>query len=155
MSDDANRPPAGHHTVELNGMRIHYLTAGSGEPVVLLHGFPETSYAWRNVIPLLSKNHAVIAPDLRGCGDTDRPEGSFNKRTAADDVHQLIQHLGVGPVNLVGHDVGTMAAYAYSATYPAEVRRLALTESALPGFGLEKLYHANTYPRKWHLGCCR
>jgi len=71
---------------------------------------------------------------------------------AAEDVHQLVQQLGLGPVNLVGHDVGTMVAYAYAAAYPAEIRRLVMMESALPGFGLEELYDANTYPRMWHLG---
>ncbi len=153
-AEKANGSAASHHTIEVNGIRMHYLAAGSGEPVVLLHGFPETSYAWRKVIPALAERHAVISPDLRGCGDTDRPDGSFDKRTAAEDVHQLVQQLGLGPVNLVGHDVGTMVAYAYAAAYPAEVRRLVLMESALPGFGLEELYDANTYPRMWHLGLC-
>lgn len=152
MTDKTTGSPVNHHTAELDGMRMHYVTAGSGEPVILLHGFPETYYAWRKVIPILSERYAVIAPDLRGCGDTDRPDGSFDKRTAAEDIHRLGQHLGLGPVNLVGHDVGTMVAYAYAAAYPTEIRRLVLTESALPGFGLEELYDANNYPRMWHLG---
>jgi len=132
-------------------MRMHYVRAGSGEPVVLMHGFPETCCAWRKIIPALSAHYTLLAPDLRGCGDTDRPEGSFDKRTAVEDVHQLVQRLGVEPVNLVGHDVGTMVAYAYAAAYPGEIRRLALMESALPGFGLEELYNADVYPRMWHL----
>ena len=144
--------PVSHHTVELNGIRVHYVTAGQGEPVVLVHGFPETWYAWRKVIPALASRHLVIAPDLRGCGDTDRPDGVSDKRTAAEDVRQLVRHLGVGPVNLIGHDVGTMVAYAYAAAYRADVRRLALLESALPGFGLEELYDADAYPRMYHLG---
>ena len=72
-----------HHRVEIDGMRQHYLLAGSGEPVVLLHGFPETSYAWRKIIPGLSEHYTVLAPDLRGCGDTDRPSGGYDKRTVA------------------------------------------------------------------------
>ena len=147
-----NDLPITHHTVGINGIRMHYVTAGSGEPVVLVHGFPETWYAWRKVIPALAARFMVIAPDLRGCGDTDRPDVAFDKRTAADDIHQLVQHLGVGPVNMVGHDVGTMVSYAYAATYRSEVRRLALLESALPGFGLEELYDADAYPRMYHLG---
>ena len=150
--DVARAVPVSHHTVELNGIRLHYVTAGQGEPVVLVHGFPETWYAWRKVIPALASRHLVIAPDLRGCGDTDRPDGVFDKRTAAEDVHQLVRHLGVGPVNLIGHDVGTMVSYAYAAAYRTEVRRLALLESALPGFGLEELYDAGAYPRMYHLG---
>ncbi len=141
-----------HHTADVDGLRMHFVTAGSGEPVVLLHGFPETWYAWRKVIPALAARHRVIAPDLRGCGDTDRPDGTFDQRTAADDVHRLVRRLGVGPVNLVGHDVGTMVAYAYAAAHRGDVRRLALMESALPGFGLEELYDANAYPRMYHLG---
>ncbi len=147
-----NDIPIAHHTAEINGIRMHYVTAGSGEPLVLVHGFPETWYAWRKVIPALAARHMVIAPDLRGCGDTDRPDTAFDKRTAAEDIHQLVRHLGVGPVNLVGHDVGTMVSYAYAAAYRSEVRRLALMESALPGFGLEELYDADAYPRMYHLG---
>lgn len=144
--------PVSHHTAELNGIRVHYVTAGTGEPVVLVHGFPQTWYAWRKIIPALAARYAMIAPDLRGCGDTDRPDVTFDKRTAAEDIHQLVRHLGVGPVNLVGHDVGTMVSYAYAATYRNQVRRLALMESALPGFGLEELYDADAYPRMYHLG---
>lgn len=86
------------------------------------------------------------------CGDTDRPDSPFDKRTAVEDIHALVQHLGVGPVNLIGHDVGTMVSYAYTATYRSEIRRLVPMESTLPGFGLEELYDAETYPRMYHLG---
>ena len=140
-----------HHRVEIDGMRQHYLLAGSGEPVVLLHGFPETSYAWRKIIPALSEHHTVVAPDLRGCGDTDRPSGGYDKRTVAADVHRLIKHLRLGAINLVSHDVGMMVGYAYACAYPSEVRRLVLMEAALPGLGLEALYDAVKYPRMYHL----
>ena len=132
-------------------MRQHYLLAGSGEPVVLLHGFPETSYAWRKIIPALSEHYTVVAPDLRGCGDTDRPSTGYDKRTVAEDVRRLVEYLKLGPINLVSHDVGMMVAYAYAATYPEEVRRLVLMEAALPGLGLEALYDAIKYPRMYHL----
>ena len=140
-----------HHRVEIDGMRQHYLLAGSGEPVVLLHGFPETSYAWRKIIPALSEHYTVLAPDLRGCGDTDRPSGGYDKRTVAADVHRLVGHLRLGPINLVSHDVGMMVGYAYACAYPTEVRRLVLMEAALPGLGLEALYDAIQYPRMYHL----
>ena len=140
-----------HHRVEIDGMRQHYLLAGSGEPVVLLHGFPETSYAWRKIIPALSEHYTVLAPDLRGCGDTDRPSGGYDKRTVAADVHRLIKHLRLGAINLVSHDVGMMVGYAYACAYPSEVRRLVLMEAALPGLGLEALYDAVKYPRMYHL----
>ncbi len=136
---------------EVNGIRIYYRIAGSGEPVVLLHGFPETSHAWRKVMPALAAHYTVLAPDLRGFGDSDRPETGYDKRTVAEDVYQLVQQLGLGPINLVSHDVGMMVGYAYASAYPAEVRRLVLMEAALPGLGLEKLYDADKYPRMYHL----
>lgn len=148
---EATEPLWRHHTVELNGLHQHYVTAGAGEPVLLLHGFPETWYAWRKIIPALAAHYFVVAPDLRGCGDTDRPSDGYDKQTVAADVHRLVEHLGLGPVNLVSHDVGMMVGYAYAATYPAQVRRLVLMEAALPGLGLEELYDADKYPRMYHL----
>ena len=136
---------------EVNGIRLHYRMAGSGEPVVLLHGFPETSNAWRKVMPALAEHYTVVAPDLRGCGESDRPDTGYDKRTVAEDVHQLVHQLGLGPINLVSHDVGMMVGYAYASAYPSEVKRLVLMEAALPGLGLEKLYDADKYPRMYHL----
>ena len=136
---------------EVNGIRIHYRMAGSGDPVVLLHGFPETSNAWRKVMPALAEQYTVLAPDLRGFGDSDRPEIGYDKRTVAEDIHQLVHKLGLGQINLVSHDVGMMVGYAYASAFPSEVKRLVLMEAALPGFGLEKLYDANKYPRMYHL----
>ena len=136
---------------EVNGIRMHYRVDGSGEPVVLLHGFPETSNAWRMVMPALAEHYTVIAPDLRGFGDSDRPDTGYDKRTVAEDVRQLVQQLALGSINLVGHDVGMMVGYAYASFYPSEVKRLVLMEAALPGLGLEKLYDADKYPRMYHL----
>lgn len=148
---EANVLHAGYHRAEVNGIRLYYRKAGSGDPVVLLHGFPETSYAWRKVIPALAERYTVIAPDLRGCGASDRPETGYDKRTVAEDVRQLVQQLGLGPVNLVSHDVGMMVGYAYACAFPDAVRRLVLMEAALPGLGLEALYDAAKYPRMYHL----
>ena len=136
---------------EVNSIRMYYRMAGSGEPVVLLHGFPETSNAWRKIIPALAEHYTVVAPDLRGCGDSDRPDTGYDKRTVAEDVHQLVHQLGLGSINLVSHDVGMMVGYAYASAYPSEVKRLVLMEAALPGLGLEKLYDADKYPRMYHL----
>ncbi len=145
-------PPAiNFGRAEVNGVRIYYRMAGSGEPVVLLHGFPETSNAWRKVMPALAEHYTVLAPDLRGFGASDRPDNGYDKRTVAEDVHQLVHQLGLGPINLVSHDVGMMVGYAYASAYPAEVKRLVLMEAALPGLGLEKLYDADKYPRMYHL----
>ena len=136
---------------DVNGIRMYYRMAGSGEPVVLLHGFPESSLAWRKVMPALAEHYTVVAPDLRGFGDSDRPDDGYDKCTVAEDVHQLTHHLGLGAINLVSHDVGMMVGYAYACAYPSEVKRLVLMEAALPGLGLEKLYDADKYPRMYHL----
>jgi len=136
---------------DVNGIRMYYVIAGSGEPLVLLHGFPETSYAWRKVIPALAQRYTVVAPDLRGFGASDRPSSGYDKRTVAEDVRQLVGQLGLGPINLVSHDVGMMVGYSYAAVFSESVRRLVLMEAALPGLGLEKLYDAATYPRMYHL----
>jgi pimeloyl-ACP methyl ester carboxylesterase len=136
---------------EVNGIRMYYRRAGFGDPVVLLHGFPETSNAWRKVMPELAKHYTVIAPDLRGFGTSDKPDMGYDKRTVAEDLHQLVQQLRLGPINLVSHDVGMMVGYAYAAAFPYEVKRLVLMEAALPGLGLEKLYDADKYPRMFHL----
>lgn len=119
--------------------------------MVLLHGFPETSFAWRKVMPALAERYTVIAPDLRGCGASDRPDRGYDKRTVASDVHELIRQLDLGPINLVSHDVGMMVGYAYACAYPDDVCRLVLMEAALPGLGLEELYDAAKYPRMYHL----
>ncbi len=142
---------AEYKRAEVNGIRIYYRRAGEGPPVVLLHGFPETSYAWRKVIPALAERYTVIAPDLRGCGASDHPDRGYDKRTLAADIHALVHQLGLGTINLVAHDVGMMVGYAYACAYPDEVSRLVLMEAALPGLGLEELYDAAKYPRMYHL----
>ncbi len=116
--------------------------AGSDEPVVLVHGWPRTWREWRRVIPGLVATYTVVAPDLRGFGDSDKPAGRYEKRTVAEDIYQLVRHPWLGLVNLVGHDVGTMAAYAYAAAHPADVRQLVLAEAGLPGLGLEEFFDA-------------
>ncbi len=105
---------------EVNGIRMYYRMAGSGEPVVLLHGFPETSNAWRKVMPALAEHYTVIVPDLRGSVASDRPDTGYDKRTVAEDIHQLVHLLGLGPINLVSHDAGMMVGYAYASAYGSE-----------------------------------
>ena len=112
--------------VDVNGIKMYYLVAGKGDPVVLLHGFAETSHMWRPLIAELAKNHEVIAPDLRGFGSTSAPESGYTKKEMAQDVHALVKSLGYSQIRLVGHDIGLMAAYAYAAQYPGEVERLVL-----------------------------
>jgi pimeloyl-ACP methyl ester carboxylesterase len=115
-----------------NGIRMHYVSGGKGQPLVLLHGFPETWYAWHKVLPDLARHYRVIAPDMRGAGQTDAPPTGYDKATMARDIHGLVSQLGLGPINLVGHDIGLMVAYAYAALYPGDVKHLALLEAPIP-----------------------
>ena len=123
-----------HHTTSVNGIQLHYVIGGQGEPVVLLHGWPETWYAWHKVMPALAKNYTVIAPDLRGLGDSSKPPTGYDGKTVAEDIHQLVTQLGFKSIFLVGHDIGVFVAYPYAAAHPTEVKGLAVWEAPVPGF---------------------
>jgi pimeloyl-ACP methyl ester carboxylesterase len=140
------------HSANVNGTRLHYLGAGGGEPIVLLHGYAETSYMWRPLIPKLAATHTVIAPDLRGAGQSATPPGGYTKAEMAKDIHALAQKLGFEKIRLVGHDIGLMVAYAYAAQYPNEVDRIVLMDAFLPGVGnwrdvwlMRDLWHFHFY----------
>jgi pimeloyl-ACP methyl ester carboxylesterase len=124
----------------VNGVKIHYLIAGAGEPVVLLHGYPESGYIWRDVAPKLAKDFRVVVPDLRGMGESEITLGGYTLSSLAEDIHQLVQHVGLGRVMVAGHDWGGAVAYVYAARYPQEVSRLAFLESAVAGAGFEDLW---------------
>jgi len=123
-----------HHMATVNGIQMHYVIGGQGDPIVLLHGWPETWYEWRHVMPALAKNYTVIVPDLRGLGDSSKPPTGYDGNTAAEDIHQLVGKLGFKTIFLVGHDIGTQVAYSYAAAHPTEVKRLAVMELTIPGF---------------------
>ncbi len=127
-----------HRRVKLRDVHLHYVTAGCGEPVVLLHGFPQTWFTWRRVIPTLAERYTVIAPDLRGVGDSSKPQGGYDKRTAAGDIHELVKLLGHERIRLVGHDIGGWVAYPYAAMYPQEVAKLVILQAFTPGYGLQR-----------------
>jgi len=131
----AAQPPANfkHQSAEVNGVHIHYVIGGTGQPLVLLHGFGENWYSWNRILPELSKHFTVIAPDLRGIGESDKPKTGYDKKTMAKDIHELVQKLGYKTISIAGHDVGLMVAYAYAAQYGVEVHKLALMEAVLPG----------------------
>jgi pimeloyl-ACP methyl ester carboxylesterase len=137
---------------DANGVRLHYLIAGKGDPVVLLHGYAETSHMWLPLIAKLADKHTVIAPDLRGFGESSAPADGYTKAAMARDIHALMQSLKYDRIRLVGHDIGLMVAYAYAAQYPGEVDRLVLMEAFLPGVGdwnsvflLRDLWHFHFY----------
>jgi pimeloyl-ACP methyl ester carboxylesterase len=123
-----------HRMATVNGIQMHYVIGGKGDPVVLLHGWPETWYQWRHVMPALAKNYTVIAPDLRGLGDSSKPVTGYDGKTVAEDIHQLVTQLGFKSIFLVGHDIGTLIVYPYAAAHPSEVKGLAVMEAPIPGF---------------------
>jgi len=136
----------------VNDVRLHYLIAGSGDPVVLLHGYAETSHMWRPLMAELANNHTAIAPDLRGAGQSSTPADGYTKAAMARDIHALVRKLGCERIRIVGHDIGLMVAYAYAAQYPSEVDRIALMDAFLPGVGnwrdvwlMRDLWHFHFY----------
>jgi len=138
--------------VTVNHVRLHYLAAGKGKPVLLLHGYAQNSRMWRPLIVELAKSNTVIAPDLRGFGQSSKPVGGYDKKTMAQDVHALANSLGLNRPIVVGHDIGLMVAYAYAAQYPTEVERIVLMDAFLPGVGdwktvwlLRDLWHFHFY----------
>lgn len=139
VAGGASKTTVEHHMAQVNGIRIHFTKAGQGDPVVLLHGFAQTGHKWiKRVMPALAENYTVIAPDLRGSGDSDKPNSGYDKKTMAEDIYQLVQQLGYKKIHLVGHDFGASTAYAYAAAHQDEVRRFVFLETLLGGFGYEQ-----------------
>ena len=155
MTDAA--PPASAQSpqsrfAEANGVRLHYLIAGQGDPVVLLHGYAQTSHMWLPLIAKLAGTRTVIAPDLRGIGESGTPPDGYTKAAMAEDIHALVQSLGLKRIRIVGHDIGLMVAYAFAAQHPAEVDRIVLMDAFLPGVGswrdvwlMRDLWHFHFY----------
>jgi pimeloyl-ACP methyl ester carboxylesterase len=133
---------------EVDGIKIHYLTAGHGPAVILLHGYTQTSRMWRPLIPKLSGKFTVIAPDLPGIGDSEIPKNGLDMKTSAIRIHTLMKSLGISKARVVGHDIGLMVAYAYAAQFPSDVEKLVVMDAFLPGVpGWELAYND---PNMWH-----
>src|SRR4051812_42187048 len=138
MTGAATRPDVAHRRADVNGTTLHYVSAGTGgSPILLVHGFPESWWAFHKLIPLLAATHRVFAVDLRGFGDSDNTPGVYDSRTSAADLHQLIAHLDVGPVHLTGQDISGATVFRLATSHPESVRSLTAIEMGLPGFGLE------------------
>ncbi|MGW7115014.1 alpha/beta fold hydrolase [Streptomyces xanthophaeus] len=120
------------HHAEVNGTRLHYVEGGSGEPLVLLGGWPQTWWQWHKVMPALARRYRVIAVDLRGMGGSAKPDGGYDKKTMAADVHALLGHLSLESAHIAGHDIGAMVAYAFAANHPGATRRIALLDVSHP-----------------------
>src|ERR1700688_2297035 len=155
MPDTAEQAlPAGvtHHYAKVNGTELHYVAAGiEGPPVLLVHGFPETWWTFRKLIPLLAASHRVYAVDLRGFGDSDNGSGAYDSKTSAEDLHLLIEELNVGPVHLTGQDLSGATVLRLAARHPEGVLSFTAIEMGLPGFGLEMLADV-THGGAWHIG---
>ena len=135
-------------TVEIDGVKLHYMTTGRGPAVILLHGYAETSLMWKPIMPLLAGRFTVIVPDLPGIGDSSIPQNGLDMKTAAIRIHALAQSLGIRKAEVVGHDIGLMVAYAYAAQFPSEVEKLIVMDAFLPGVaGWEPIYNN---PGLWH-----
>jgi pimeloyl-ACP methyl ester carboxylesterase len=132
------------HKRTVDGVEIHYVVAGSGDTILLLHGFPQTWFAWRRLIPLLARTHRVIAPDLRGLGESARPDSGYDKLTVANDLHALLATEGVDRYHLVGADIGGAVAFPLAMQDHGRVRSFVFMASALAGVGLERLYDFST-----------
>jgi pimeloyl-ACP methyl ester carboxylesterase len=135
-------------TAEVDGLKLHYLTAGHGPALILLHGYTQTSRMWKPIIPQFAAKFMVIAPDLPGIGDSGIPADGLDMKSAATRIHALAKSLGIQKASVVGHDIGLMVAYAYAAQYPAEMEKLVLMDAFLPGVpGWEDVYNN---PGIWH-----
>ncbi|PPR59489.1 MAG: Soluble epoxide hydrolase [Alphaproteobacteria bacterium MarineAlpha4_Bin2] len=142
-----NDPRVKHHYADVNDVLLHYVTAGEGPPVVLIHGYPQTWWEWRHQIPVLAKKYTVIAPDMRGLGDSSRPHTGYDKKTIADDIWQMVNgELGYDSFYLVGHDWGGPTAYALTAAHPNAVKRLVIIDVPIPGCGGD----FSQGGRRWH-----
>jgi pimeloyl-ACP methyl ester carboxylesterase len=140
--------PVAAREAEVQGVKLHYLTSGHGAPLLLLHGYAETSLMWRPLMPSLAERFTVIAPDLPGIGDSAIPADGLDMKAAAVRIHALMSSLGFQKAEVVGHDIGLMVAYAYAAMYPAETTKLVVMDAFLPGVaGWEAVYNN---PGIWH-----
>ena len=141
-----------HHQARVNGTELHYVSAGkSGSPILLVHGFPETWWTFRKLIPLLASTHRVFAVDLRGFGDSANKPGAYDSKVASEDLHLLIDKLDVGPVHLTGQDISGATVFRLAVAHPEQVRSFTAIEMGLAGFGLEGLADVS-HGGTWHIG---
>jgi pimeloyl-ACP methyl ester carboxylesterase len=134
LSFQMNNVTFSHHMATVNDIQTHYVIGGHGDAVVLLHGWPQTWYEWRHIMPALAKNYTVIAPDLRGLGDSSRPLTGYDGDTTAEDLYQLVSRLGFNKIFLVSHDIGGQTAFSFAAAHPNNVSKLVIMDYIFAGF---------------------
>ena len=135
-----------HQTLRLGRVALHVVTAGSGVPVVLLHGWPQTGHEWRKVMPLLADRYRLVVPDLPGLGDSSKPADGYDKKTIALDLAEMCDRLQLGRFHLVGHDWGGPTAFALACAQPASIRTLTILDVTIPGIGPD----ISQGGRRWH-----
>lgn len=141
-----------HHYAELGEVMLHYVTMGSGPPVVLIHGWPQTWYEWRLIMPVLAKHYTVVAPDMRGLGDSSRPHSGYDKRTISNDIWRLMsEKLGHKTFHLVGHDWGGPTAYALAASHPEAIKTLSIVDVVIPGDGGDFSQGGKRWHHQFHI----
>jgi len=137
-----------HQILRVGDIKVHAVTGGKGPPLVLLHGFPQTWREWRKIMPQLAERHTVVALDLRGAGQSDSPQGGYDKASLAEDVHGAMKVLGFERYAVCGHDIGAMVALALSFTHREAVTRVAILDAPMPGWSQ---WEANFVdPMAWH-----
>ena len=139
-----------HAEAVAGGLRFHYFVQGAGFPVILLSGFPESGYAWRKVIPHLAGNYRVVAPDMPGQGDSDRPSDGYDTVTVAKRLDLFLSELGLERFHLVGHDVGAWVAFTYAATFRSKIETLTLIDAGIPGVSLRPEIRLQEASNRWH-----
>ncbi|MDX2232087.1 MAG: alpha/beta hydrolase [Leptolyngbyaceae cyanobacterium bins.349] len=141
-----------HHFIETNRIRLHYVTQGAGDLVVLLHGFPEFWYSWRYQIPALSRYFKVVVPDLRGYNDSDKPSSGYDLDTLAADIQGLIESLGYTRAHIVGHDWGGAIAWHMAQKFPQSLNRMAILSAApVQRFVQELVSNVDQLRRSWYI----
>lgn len=148
----ATLPGVTHHLADVNGTQLHYVAAGTdGSPILLVHGWPETWWAFRKLIPLLTPAHRVFALDLRGFGDSGNADTEYGEAVSAEDLHHLVEHIGAGPVHVLCQDISGGTGFRFAATHPEDVISFTGVETTLAGFGFEALADVNNHG-SWHVG---
>lgn len=128
-----------HHIVVTSRLRMHVAEAGVGEPVLLLHGWPQHWFAWRRILPLLAADHRVICPDLRGFGWTDAPRDGYGTAELVDDIVALLDAMGLDRVLVIGHEWGGRLGFHLCLRAPSRVRRFVALNSLHPYWSLRRL----------------
>ncbi|MBD2743406.1 alpha/beta hydrolase [Coleofasciculus sp. FACHB-1120] len=141
-----------HHFIETNNIRLHCVTQGEGELVILLHGFPEFWYSWRHQIPALARHFKVVVPDLRGYNDSDKPLSGYDLDTLSADIRGLIENLGYVRAHIVGHDWGGLIAWHLAQKFPDVLNRLAILNAPHPyRFWQELTGNLDHLRRSWYV----